>query len=141
MHRYIGFRSFVRVMTSTGRPTTIRAEISNVRDRATSSLQHQMLLPDGALGKLVLAHCFAVKLAVSSNAAIRNVVGLAFCLQSGNGAPGLETEIAVTLRHKDYRRCAVGSLALHLFCRFHVCILDRANCQDNQTRQHSHGQL
>lgn len=55
----MGFRSFVRVITSTGRPTTIRAEVSNVRDRATSSLQHQMLLPDGSLRKLALATCFS----------------------------------------------------------------------------------
>lgn len=115
-----GLQTFERVMTSPGRPTTLHAEIFNVRDRASFSLRHQMFLPDDYLRHIDLMNCFADMHTIMSSGDPVNVIGLSFCLQRGRGFLGASTEISVALRHKDYRRCAVGSLALYLFSRFHV---------------------
>lgn len=115
-----GLQTFERVMTSHGRPTTLHAEMFNVRDRASFSLRHHMFLPDDYIRHIDLMNCFADMYTITSSRDPVNVIGLSFCLQRGRGFLGAGTEISVALRHKDYRRCAVGSLALYLFSRFHV---------------------
>lgn len=113
-------QSFERVMNATWRPPSALTELANIRNRATFSLRHHMLLPEGHLRHSDLVNCFADMHAVSSSGAPQNVVGLALCLQYGDRVPTAKTEIAMVLRHKDYRRCPVGSFALYLFSRFHV---------------------
>lgn len=116
-------QTFERVMNATWKPPSEFTQIANIRNRATFSLRHHMLLPEGHLRHSDLVNCFADMHAVPSNGEPQNVIGLALCLQYGDKVPTAKTEIAMVLRHKDYRRCPVGSLALYLFSRFHVCTI------------------
>lgn len=114
------FQAFERVMNLTWKPPSSYTELANIRNRATFSLRHHMLLQEGYLRQSDLVNCFADMHPVSSSGAPQHVVGLGLSLQYGSKVPTAKTEIAMVLRHKDYRRCPVGSLALYLFSRFHV---------------------
>ncbi|KFH74229.1 hypothetical protein MVEG_01442 [Podila verticillata NRRL 6337] len=113
-------QTFEGVMNATWKPPSEFTQIANIRNRATFSLRHHMLLPEGHLRHSDLVNCFADMHAVPSSGGPQNVVGLALCLQYGDKVPTAKTEIAMVLRHKDYRRCPVGSVALYFFSRFHT---------------------
>lgn len=117
------FQTFERVMNLIWKPPSTYTELANIRNRATFSLRHHMLLQEGYLRQSDLVNCFADVHPVPSNSAPQHIVGLGLSMQYGNKVPTAKTEIAMVLRHKDYRRCPVGSLALYLFSRFHVSMI------------------
>ncbi|KAF9324611.1 hypothetical protein BG006_000369, partial [Podila minutissima] len=90
------FQAFERVMNLAWKPPSSYTELANIRNRATFSLRHHMLLQEGYLRQSDLVNCFADMHPISSSGAPQHVVGLGLSLQYGNKVPTAKTEIAMT---------------------------------------------